>query len=62
MPMVAQLTETSIFLKEMSILGPYLKFYVIWAVFLQNSHEQRFFTFSKLLFGLWYAMSAQNVR
>ena len=42
LPMVAQLTET-IFFKEMSVLGPYLKSYVFWVVFLQNTHEQSFF-------------------
>ena len=58
----ASIQWPTFFFKEMSILGSYLKFYVIWTVFLQNSHEQRFFTFSQLLLGLWYAMSAQNVR
>ena len=28
LPMVAQLTETNFYFKEISILGPYLKFYV----------------------------------
>ena len=41
LPMVAQLTET-IFLKEMSVLGPYLNSYVFWVVFHQNTHEQIF--------------------
>ena len=44
LPMVAQLTET-IFFKEMSVLCPYLKSYVFWVVFLQNTHEQNFLNF-----------------